>query len=204
MSGGGWRTRWLIRVPHTLAPNNAPLCQSIVRYVAVSYQSARPAGYHPPLPWSPFFQGKRAFLRCTAHFLHPCKRATSLHYLKPPSMWKEGDRLRWRIENSLAHESTPHTRSHLWHCTANQLRAYVAVLCQSARLAGYHPPLPWSPLFQRKRALLRYTAHFLHLYAKPTSKHEPKPLSMWKEGDRLRWRIENSLSHKSTQHTRTQ
>ena len=49
--------------------------------------------------------------------------ATRLHYLKPPSMWKEGDRLRWRIENSLAHESTLHTRSHPCHCTANQLCA---------------------------------------------------------------------------------
>ena len=75
VSGGGWRTRWLIRVPHTLAPNNAPLCQSIVRYVAVSYQSARPGGYHPPLPWSPLFQGKRALLRCT---LMPISRTRRL------------------------------------------------------------------------------------------------------------------------------
>ena len=66
-----------------------------------------------------------------------------------------GPRKRWRIENSVAHESTLHVCSHLWHCTANQLHAYVAVLCQSARLAGYHPPLMWSPLFQGKRALLR-------------------------------------------------
>ena len=38
-----------------------------------------------------------------------------VHHPKPPSMWKEGDRLRWRIENSLAHESTLHTRSQI--CT---------------------------------------------------------------------------------------
>ena len=86
-----------------------------------------------------------------------------VHHPKPPSMWKEGDRLRWRIENSLAHESTLHVCSHLWHCTANQLHAYVAVLCQSARLAGYHPPLARSPLFQRKRALyVRYSSFSFH------------------------------------------
>ena len=28
-----------------------------------------------------------------------------VHHPKPPSMWKEGDRLRWRIENSVACES---------------------------------------------------------------------------------------------------
>ena len=112
---------------------------------------------------------------------------TSLHEPKPPSMWKEGDRLRWRIENSLAHESTLHTCSHpcttlpincaTLQCRANQLGSpaithrwrgppsfrerglcfvalpcqsiapYVALLCQSAILAGYHPPPAWSPLF---------------------------------------------------------
>ena len=64
--GGGWRTRWLIRVPHTLAPILAPLCQLIVRYVAPPCQSVRLAGYHPPLARFPLFQRKRAFLRCTA------------------------------------------------------------------------------------------------------------------------------------------
>ena len=33
----------------------------------------------------------------------------SLHEPKPPSIWKEGDRLRWRIENSVTCESTLHT-----------------------------------------------------------------------------------------------
>ena len=28
-----------------------------------------------------------------------------LHHSKPPFMWKEGDRLRWRIENSVGCES---------------------------------------------------------------------------------------------------
>ena len=117
--------------------------------------------------------------------------ATRLHYLKPPSMWKEGDRLRWRIENSLAHESTLHGCSHPCHCTANQLCAmlycltnqldppaithrwrgppsfrerglfFVAVSCQLAGPGGYHPPLTWSPLFQGKRALLRCITHCL-------------------------------------------
>ena len=39
-----------------------------VRYVAVSCQSAGPASYHPPLPRSPLFQGKRAFW-CIIHCL---------------------------------------------------------------------------------------------------------------------------------------
>ena len=46
----------------------------------------------------------------------PCERPTSLHEPKPPSMWKEGDRLRWRIENSLACESELH--SNALRCTA--------------------------------------------------------------------------------------
>ena len=31
-----------------------------------------------------------------------------VHHPKPPSIWKEGDRLRWRMENSVAHQSTSH------------------------------------------------------------------------------------------------
>ena len=90
-------------------------------------------------------------------------------------MWKEGDRLQWGMENSLAHESTLHAcvRPTL-HPPANQLGSpaithryrgppsfrerglcYVAVSCQLAGPGGYHPPLARSPLFQRKRALLR-------------------------------------------------
>ena len=49
--GGGWRTQWLMRV----------CCLVACAYVAVSYQLARPAGYHPPLARSPLFQRKRAF-----------------------------------------------------------------------------------------------------------------------------------------------
>ena len=113
-------------------------------------------------------------------------RPMSLHEPKPPSMWKEGDRLRWRMENSLAHESTLHACVYATlHCLANQpdppaithhwrgppsfrerglffvallcqsIVRFVAVLCQSAGPAGYHPPLTRSPLFQRKRAYLR-------------------------------------------------
>ena len=87
-------------------------------------------------------------------------------------MWKEGDRLRWRIENLVGCESTLHgcVRPTL-HCPANQLGSpaithrcrgppsfrerglfFVAVSCQLAGPAGYHPPLSRSPLFQRKRA----------------------------------------------------
>ena len=68
--GGGWRTRWLVRVPCILAPILAPLCQlarfACARYVALFCQLAKPADYHPPLTRSPLFQRKRAFLRCTA------------------------------------------------------------------------------------------------------------------------------------------
>ena len=64
VSGGGWRTHFLIRVPC--------IC---VLYVALSCQSARPGGYHPPLPWSPLFQGKRVLLRCT---LMPISRTRRL------------------------------------------------------------------------------------------------------------------------------
>ena len=37
----------------------------------------------------------------------------------PPSMWKEGDRVRWRMENSLSHKNTLHTCSH--PCTVLQI-----------------------------------------------------------------------------------
>ena len=95
-SGGGWRTRWLMRVPYTLAPNSTTHLTSAngakkppsmwkegdrlrwrienslthknslhtrthpctalpiswicmcVPYVVLSYQSPRPASYHPP------------------------------------------------------------------------------------------------------------------------------------------------------------
>ena len=110
-SGGGWRTRWLMRVPYTLAPNS------------------------------------------TTHL------TSANGAKKPPSMWKEGDRLRWRIENSLTHKNSLHTRTH--PCTALPISwicmcvPYVAPPCQLAGPAGYHPPLARSPLFQRKRALLR-------------------------------------------------
>ena len=76
--GGGWRTRWLIRVPHTLAPILALHCLSMARYVAVSCQSAGPASYHPPLTRSPLFQRKRAFLRCTALPINCALRCTVL------------------------------------------------------------------------------------------------------------------------------
>ena len=52
-----------------------------------------------------------------------------VHHSKPPSMWKEGDRLRWRIENSLACEITLHAcvRSML-QCCANQLDLHICAL----------------------------------------------------------------------------
>ena len=37
----------------------------LLLYVALSYHSAGPAGYHPPLSRSPLFQVKRALLRCS-------------------------------------------------------------------------------------------------------------------------------------------
>ena len=83
-----------------------------------------------------------------------------VHHPKPPSMWKEGDRLRWGIENSVACESTLHTRSH--PCTALPISwicmcvPYVVLSYQSARPAGDHPPLTRSPLFQGKRAFLPF------------------------------------------------
>ena len=80
----------------------------------------------------------------------------SLHEPTPPSMWKEGDRLRWRIENSLSHKST-YTIAPNNAPPCQEIARYVAVSYQSARLAGYHPPLSRSPLYQRKRALLRCT-----------------------------------------------
>ena len=63
--GGGWRTHWLMRLPCMLAPKYALSCQSLASFVLPSCQSATSAGYHPPLPWSPLFQRKRALLRCT-------------------------------------------------------------------------------------------------------------------------------------------
>ena len=59
----------------------------------------------------------------------------NLHEPKPPSMWKEGDRLRWRIENSLAHKST---------LRSNALRCSVVPVSRTRRLsptANVVPPL---------------------------------------------------------------
>ena len=112
-----------------------------VRYVAVSCQLARPAGYHPPLARSPLFQRKRAFLvhhpqssfyridprACTTPSLLPCgRRGTACG---------GGWRTQWLMRVCC-----------LVAC------AYVAVSYQLARPAGYHPPLARSPLFQGKRA----------------------------------------------------
>ena len=51
---------------------------------------------------------ERGLLRASPTAFYHEQFATRLHFPKPPSMWKEGDRLRWRIENSLAHESELH------------------------------------------------------------------------------------------------
>ena len=47
-----------------------------------------------------------------------------------------------------------------WLMTMSRILVlYVAPPCQSVRLAGYHPPLTRSPLFKRKRALVRCITH---------------------------------------------
>ena len=74
VSGGGWRTRWLIRVPCMLAPKYALLRQSIASYVALPYQSPRPAGYHPPQAVPPLSK-KEGFV---VHYPLP-----SLHAINP-------------------------------------------------------------------------------------------------------------------------
>ena len=59
-----------------------------------------------------------------------------VHHPKPPSMWKEGDRLRWRMENSVAHESV------LLGCVC--LRCGVLPISKTRRLsptASAVPPL---------------------------------------------------------------
>ena len=124
----------------------------------------------------------------------PRGRHASMHEPEPPSMWKEGDRLRWRIENSLSHKSTLHTRSHPCHCTANQLCATLYCLTNQLDPPAITHRYRGTPSF-RERGLFRAspTAFFHEQFA--TRLHFPKPPSMWKEGDRLRWRIENSLSH---------
>ena len=133
-SGGGWRTRWLMRVPYTLAPNS------------------------------------------TTHL------TSANGAKKPPSMWKEGDRLRWRIENSLTHKNSLHTRTH--PCTAlpincSTLHYPANQLDPPAITHHYRGP----PSF-RERGLLRalLTAFFREQFA--TRLNFPKPPSMWKEGDR--------------------
>ena len=84
----------LVRVPCTLAPILAPLCQlakfACARYVAVSYQLAGPAGYHPPLSRYPFFQGKRAFLRCNVVPISRTRRLSPTANAVPPLSGKEG------------------------------------------------------------------------------------------------------------------
>ena len=78
----------------------------------------------------------------------------SLHKPKPPSMWKEGDRLRWRIENSLTHKNSLHTRSH--PCTA------LPINCSTLHYPANQPDPPaithhyrGPPSFS-ERGLLRY------------------------------------------------
>ena len=78
--GGGWRTQWLMRV----------CCLVACAYVAVSYQLARPAGYHPPLTWSPLFQGKRALLRCSIVPISRTRRLSPTAGAVPPLSEKEG------------------------------------------------------------------------------------------------------------------
>ena len=81
----------------------ALLCQSIVRFVAVSCQSAGPASYHPPLTRSPLFQRKRALVRCITHCFLSIELTHEL-VLPQASFHVEGGgpRERWRMENSLA------------------------------------------------------------------------------------------------------
>ena len=77
--GGGWRTRWLIRVPCIRMPYVAPPCQS-----------AGSGSYHPPLPWSPLFQRKRAFLSCTTLPISHPRRLSPTAGAVPPLSEKEG------------------------------------------------------------------------------------------------------------------
>ena len=139
-----------------------------------------------------------------------------LHEPKPPSVWKEGNRLRWRMENLVGCESTLHVcvRPTL-HCPANQLGSpaithrwrgppsfrerglcFVAVSCQLAGPGGYHPPLAWSPLFQRKRALyVRYPSFSFHTLALLCTHGAPADLLVV-----ARHTIDTTLEHGSGAH----
>ena len=159
--GGGWRTRFLIRVPYTLAPILAPLCQlarfACARYVAVSYQLARPTGYHPPLARSPLFQRKRALLRCTGLPISRTQQLSPTADAVPPLSEKEG----FPSLHPPANLPDPAAITHRWRGPPSFRErglSFVVMSCQLAGPAGYHPPLSRSPLFQRKRALLRCTA----------------------------------------------
>ena len=61
-----------------------------VPYVVLSYQSARPAGYHPPLARSPLFQRKRALLRCILLPISRTRRLSPTASAVPPLSKKEG------------------------------------------------------------------------------------------------------------------
>ena len=128
------------------------------RNVAVSCQSARPAGYHPPLTWSPLFQRKRALLRCSVHSLlslassHELARTQASFHVEGggPLAVEDGE-----LASSLEYP-TYSLPSLTLYCQS--IVRYVAVLCQLVEPGGYHPPLTRSPLFQGKRAFLRCTA----------------------------------------------
>ena len=79
-------------------------------YVALPCQSAGPAGYHPPLAWSPLFQRKRAFLRCTALPISRTRRLSPTAIAVPPLLEKEG---------FCVHQS-------LLSCMSNSLRVYTS------------------------------------------------------------------------------
>ena len=81
VSGGGWRTRLFMRVPHTLAPilgTTLPISQT---------RRLSPTAFAvPPL------SEKEGFCGASYTAFFSCDKSTSTHYPKPPSMWKEGDR----------------------------------------------------------------------------------------------------------------
>ena len=122
-------------------------------FVALSYQSATPAGYHPPLTWSPLFQRKRAFV---GHHPLPSFHAINPRACTAPSLLPCGRRGTacgggWRTRLLIR---VPCTLAPILALPRQSIAHYVPVSCQSARPAGYHPPLPWSPLFHRKRAFV--------------------------------------------------
>ena len=150
-------------------------------YVALPCQSARPGGYHPPLTRSPLFQGKRAFLRCTALPINcalrcivvPISRTRRLSPIAgavPPLSEKEGFLVHHPLPSFMSNSLRGCTFPSLLPCgrrgtacgggwrTRWLMRVpcirmlYVALSCQLAGPAGYHPPLARYPLFQRKRA----------------------------------------------------